>query len=244
MEGSRYAHVPLAAASVLLLLGVITGLVGHGVGGWTLPWHFGPPAPGVLALAPSGPEGTGSPADRRAPVAIPRPAPRAGERRAAALAPAAAPLRFVLESGPFASPEVADRMEEQLNRLGHATVRFRHQDLMRLYVVSLAGFAARDEALEAAQQARRGTVVDGADGPEVVVAQTRSLGEAVAAARPLRARGAEVRVTEALAPIVVYQLRYGRFDRRADAQTLREELARDGVASRVVGLPAPAVRAR
>ena len=50
MEGSRYAHVPLAAVSVLLLLGVITGLVGHGVGGWTLPWHFGPPAPGDDAL--------------------------------------------------------------------------------------------------------------------------------------------------------------------------------------------------
>jgi hypothetical protein len=244
MEGLRYAHVPLAALSVLLLLGVITGLMGYGVGGWNLPWHFGPPAPGVVALAPSGPEGTASPVDRRAPAAVPRVLPRAGERQAAAREPVGAPLRFVLESGPFASPELADRMEEQLNQLGHATVRFRHQDLMRLYVVSLTGFAARDEALEAAQQARRGTVVDGPDGPEVVVAQTRSLGEAVAAARPFRARGAQVRMTEALAPIVVYQLRYGHFGRRADAQTLREELARDGVASRVVGLPAPAVRAR
>src|SRR5207247_9316500 len=125
---------------------------------------------------------------------------RSGRRLAATRAAAAPPLRVALESGPSASPEPEDPMEEQLNQLGHATVRFRHQDLMRLYVVSLTGFAARDEALEAAKQARRGTVVDGPDGPEVVVAQTRALGEAVAAARPFRARGAQVRMTEALAP--------------------------------------------
>jgi hypothetical protein len=56
----------------------------------------------------------------------------------------------------------------------------------------------------------------------------------VAAARPLRARGFEVRVSEALAPSGEYHLRYGQFTRRADAQAYREALARRGIASRVV----------
>jgi cell division protein FtsN len=234
----RYTHVPLAAVSVLLLLGAIVGLVIHRVGGWDPPWHFGPPAPGVVALAPSGSEGTGAPSVRARPPTL------TAERRSTPMDPAAATAPFVLESGPFASPDVADRTEEQLNRLGHPTVRFRHQDSTRLYVVSLTGFAGRDEALEAARQAGRGSVVDGPEGPEVVVAQLPSLGEAVAAARPFRARGIDVRVTEALAPIVVYHLRYGRFERRGEAQALREQLAREGIPSQVVGVPVPVVRAR
>jgi len=229
----RYTHVPLAAVSVLLLLGAIVGLVVYRVGGWDPPWHFGPPAPGVVALAPSGSEGSAAPSVR---ARI--------EQRSTPADPAASPAHFVLESGPFPSPEVADRTEEQLNRLGHPTVRFRQQDSTRLYVVSLTGFAGRDEALEAARQAGRGSVVDGPEGPEVVVAQLASLGEAVAAARPFRTRGIDVRVTEALAPIVVYHLRYGRFERRVEAQALREELAREGIPSRVVGVPAPLLRAR
>ena len=61
-----------------------------------------------------------------------------------------------------------------------------------------------------------------------------SLSAAVAAARPLRARGLEVRVGEALAPNGQYHIRYGQFARRADAQAYREALARRGITSRVV----------
>jgi len=61
-----------------------------------------------------------------------------------------------------------------------------------------------------------------------------SLGEAIAAARPLRARGFEVRVSEALSQAAIYFLRYGQFSTRAQAQALRNELARGGIKSRVV----------
>jgi hypothetical protein len=241
MLGRYYSHVPLAAACMLLVLAAIVWLIVHRLDGWDPPWQPGTLAPGLVRLAPGGPEVASPPLDR--PVAPrPRPAPAVMARPPETTPPA--PPQFVIESGPFGSPDVADQMEERLNRLGHATIRFRQQDTTRLFVVSLTGFAAREEALEAAQQAGRGSVMDGPDGPEVVVAQLRSLGEAVAAARPLRARGLDVRVTEALAPIVIYHLRYGRFERRADAQLLREELARDGIPGRVVSLVPPMVRAR
>jgi hypothetical protein len=80
----------------------------------------------------------------------------------------------------------------------------------------------------------RGTVVEEAGVPEVVLGRHPSLAAAVAAARPLRARGLDVRVTEALAPGAQYHLRYGQFARRVDAQAYRDALARRGIQSRVV----------
>jgi hypothetical protein len=240
MLGSRYSHVPLAAVCMLLVLAALTWLIIQRLDGWDPPWET---TPSIPAPIPTTSDGSPPPSPPLEPpiAAGPRPARAALDQRLESAPPVA---RFVIESGPFGSTEVADRMEERLNRLGHATIRFRQQDTTRLYVVSLTGFAAREEALETAQQLGRGSVMDGPDGPEVVVAQLHSLGEAVAAARPLRARGLDVRVTEALAPIVIYHLRYGRFARRADAQTLREELAREGIPGRVVSLVPPVIRAR
>ena len=241
MFDRRYSHVPLAAACMLLVIVAIGWLVVHRLDGWDLPWQFGAPSPEVVPLPSSEPSTTPPPLDR--PPAT-RPRSASAPTEVPPETARAAPLVFVLESGPFGSPEVAEQMEDRLNRLGHTTVRFRQQDTTRLYVVSLTGFAAREEAVEAARLVGRGSVIDGPDGPEVTVAQLRSLGEAVAAARPLRDRGLDVRISEALAPTVLYHLRYGRFEQRGEAQALREELARNGIVGRVVSLAPPLVRAR
>jgi hypothetical protein len=79
-------------------------------------------------------------------------------------------------------------------------------------------------------------VVEDAGVAEIVLGRHPSLAEAVAAARPIRARGFEVRVREALAPSFVYHVRYGQFARHADAQAYREALAHRGIQSRVVKL--------
>jgi hypothetical protein len=113
-------------------------------------------------------------------------------------------------------------------------VRFRREDTVRLFVVTATGFASPDEARQAARELGRGTVVEEAGVAGVVLGRHPSLAEAVAAARPLRARGLEVRVDEALAPSGQYQLRYGQFARHVDAQAYREALARRGIRSRVV----------
>jgi hypothetical protein len=77
-------------------------------------------------------------------------------------------------------------------------------------------------------------VVEEAGATEVLLGRHPSLAAAVAAARPLRARGFEVRVSEALVPNGQYHIRYGQFARRADAQAYREALARRGITSQVV----------
>jgi hypothetical protein len=113
-------------------------------------------------------------------------------------------------------------------------VRFRKEDTTRLFVITATGFASSDEARQAARELGRGTVVEEAGVTEIVLGRHRSLAEAVAAARPLRARGFEVRVNEALTTSGQYHIRYGQFARRADAQAYREALARRGIRSRVV----------
>jgi len=227
---SRYTHVPLAVASVVALVAVIAWLAIERFG---LSWPLGAPMPSVVAIPaepdPADPPGlattsapvTASPVDVDPGSAFGRRAP-------------VPPERFVLESGPFVSGDAADRVETEVNRLGHQTVRFLKQDVARLFVVTATGFASAEDARQAVRELGRGTVVEEAGVPEVVVSRHPSLAEAVAAARPLRARGFEVRVREALAPSFLYLVRYGQFARHADAQAYREALARRGIESRVV----------
>jgi hypothetical protein len=227
---TRYTHVPLAAASVVLLVAVLVWLVVDRLGGPWPRWRgLTAPAPSVVAVPAAvdpdrgtaeGPPGAGSPLPPAgAPVTRP---------------PAPALERFALESGPLPAGEAMDRLEAELNRLGHATVRFRKEDTTTLFVVTATGFASPDEARQAVREIGRGTIVEEAGASEVLLGRHASLAAAVAAARPLRARGFEVRVSEALAPSGQYHLRYGQFARRADAEAYREALARRGIASRVV----------
>jgi hypothetical protein len=231
---SRYTHVPLAAASVVVLAAVILWLLAYRLGGpWPRWLGLAPPSPSVVAI-PSSP-------DARENAVPPERAPGPGQPETplpgtpvVPRPPPPTPERYALESGPFPPGEAADRLEGELNRLGHATVRFRKEDTMRLFVVTATGFASSDEARQAARELGRGAVVEEAGIPEVVLGRHPSLAAAIAAARPLRARGFEVRVSEALAPSGQYHLRYGQFTRRADAQAYREALSRRGIVSRVV----------
>lgn len=224
---SRYTHVPLAAASVVLLAAVIA---------WLLvdrPWPrwrgLSSPPPAVVAVPAVPDAADGVPSERAPGPGQPEPPPAPVARP-----PAPTPERWVLESGPFLAGEPMDKLEAELNRLGHATVRFRKEDTATLFVVTATGFASADEARQAVREIGRGTIVEEAGTSEVILGRHTSLAAAVAAARPLRARGFEVRVSEALAPSGEYHLRYGQFTRRADAQAYREALARRGIASRVV----------
>ena len=224
---SRYTHVPLAAASVVLLAAVIA---------WLLvdrPWPrwrgLSSPPPAVVAVPAVPDAADGVPSERAPGPGQPEPPPAPVARP-----PAPTPERWVLESGPFLAGEPMDKLEAELNRLGHATVRFRKEDTATLFVVTATGFASADEARQAVREIGRGTIVEEAGTSEVILGRHASLAAAVAAARPLRARGFEVRVSEALAPSGQYHLRYGQFTRRADAQAYREALARRGIASRVV----------
>lgn len=233
-----YAHVPLALVSVLLMVFLIAGLLGRRVDGvWDSALRIGTPVgtpvaitparaapPRVLELAPA-PEPSASP------VAIAVPSLPVRVELPAAAAPS---NRYVLESGPFLTAEVADRVEDQLNQLGYATVRFRTQKVRRLYRVVLTGFASAAEARRAVAHVGRGTVVTGDEGPAVLVERYFSLREAVAAGRALRARNLQVRVDQDLGPAVIYHVRYGQFGTETAAEARSEELAALGLASQVV----------
>ena len=231
---TRYTHVPLAAASVVVLAVVIAWLLLDRLGGpWPLWRGLATPPPSVVAIPPSPEAGDRAIATERT-LEVERPGtPATGVPVTPRFPPPAAEL-YALESGPFPPGEAADRLEGELNRLGHGTVRFRKEDTARLFVVTATGFASSDEARQAVREIGRGTVVEEGGIPEVVLGRHPSLAAAVAAARPLRARGFEVRVSAALVPSGQYHIRYGQFARRADAQAYREALARRGIVSRVV----------
>jgi len=231
---SRYTHVPLAAASVVVLAAVIAWLLVYRLGGPWPHWRgLAAPPPSVVAV-PAAPEATNSPVSAERVAGSGEVDASAANLAMPPRPPAPAPERYALESGPFPPGEAVDRLEAELNRLGHSTVRFRKEDTARVFVVTATGFASVDEARQAARDLGRGTVVEEAGVPEVVLGRHPSLAAAVAAARPVRARGFEVRVSEALAPNGQYHIRYGQFARRADAQAYREALARRGIVSRVV----------
>jgi SPOR domain len=228
---SRYTHVPLAAASVVLLAAVIAWLLVDRLAGPWPRWRGLSSPPPAVVTVPAVPDAADGavPSERAPRPGQPEPPPAPVARP-----PAPTPERWVLESGPFLAGETMDKLEAELNRLGHATVRFRKEDTATLFVVTATGFASADEARQAVREIGRGTIVEEAGASEVILGRHASLAAAVAAARPLRARGFEVRVSEALAPSGQYHLRYGQFARRADAQAYREALARRGIASRVV----------
>ncbi len=229
---SRYKHVPLAAASVGVLVVIIAWLLVDRLGGPRPRWPgLAVPSPSVVAI-PATPEATegGVPPERGpGPSETLTSGPLVTSRQ-----PTPPPELYALESGPMPPGETADRLEGELNRLGHATVRFRKEDLVRLFVVTATGFTSADEARQAVRELGRGTVVEESGITEVVLGRHATLSAAVAAARPLRAKGFEVRVGEVLAPNGQYHIRYGQFARRADAQAYREALARRGITSRVV----------
>lgn len=238
----RYAHVSLGLVSVLLVVAVIAWILVRRVDGvWDTAFRIAAPARAVVtiapapALAPATPPAP-PPEPAEPPAAPGPPAPPLPDPAPAAEPPAAVPPpeRYVLESGPFTSADAADRIEDQLNRLGYATVRFRKQEVRRLYVVVATGFPSAREARRGATELGRGAVVETEDGAELQVDRLPSLHEAIAVARAVRAHGVEVRVDEDLSPTAIYHLRYGQFGSEAAARARSEELALFGLASRVL----------
>jgi hypothetical protein len=242
--GRRYTHVPLGLVSVLLVVVLIAWLLERRVDGiWEAALRIAGPVPVAVTLAAPAPSPPpAAPARPETPppagiLALPEEPPPAPAPIAVVPAPPAASLvaeRYALESGPFLSAEAADRVEDQLNHLGYATVRFRKQEVHRLYVVRAVGFASVADARRAADELGRGHVVEGDEGVELVVERLATLGEAIVAARPVRKRGFEVRLDDGPSPVVIYHVRYGQFASPAGAEARAEELALFGVVSRVV----------
>lgn len=257
----RYAHVPLGIVSVLLVVAVIAWLIErHADELWDPARRIAAPVPAAVTIATISTPAAAAPVpDPPVPAVRPAPAPPvstvpapppasppvpAPEAPIAAAPPipvvappqvaATPPERYALESGPFGSAEAADRIEDQLNHFGYATVRFRKQEVRRLYVVTVATFGSARDARRAAADLGRGTVVEGGGGIVLQVDRLLSMGEAVAAARQVRERGYDVRVDEDLSPAVIYHVRYGQFPTQAAAEARGDELALFGVASRVV----------
>jgi hypothetical protein len=240
--GRHYAHVPLGLVSMLLIVVIIASLLERRVDGvWDPALRIAAPVPVAVTITPV-PAGAAEPPAVAVPPgpSIATPAPVPAPIRAPAPEPPAPPPveppadRYVLESGPFASADTADRVEDQLNRLGFSTVRFRKQEVRRLYAVAALGFASAREARKAAGELGRGVVVETDDGAELQVDRLPTMREAIVVARGLRARGFEVRVDENLSPAVIYHVRYGQFSSQASADARSGELALFGLASRVV----------
>jgi hypothetical protein len=242
--GRRYAHVPLGLVSVLLVVVLIAWLLERRIDGvWEAALRIAGPVPVAVTLAaplpPAAPAVAAPPEALPAADALALPAepPPVVAPAPVAIAPPVAGAggeRYVLESGPFLSAEAADRVEDQLNHLGYPTVRFRKQEVRRLYVVRAVGLASVGEAQRAADELGRGLVVEGDGGVELIVERLATLGEAIVAARPARARGFEVRIAAAASPVVIYHVRYGQFASQGVAEARGEELALFGLVSRVV----------
>ena len=240
--GRRYTHVPLGLVCVLLVVVLIAWLLERRVDGiWEAALRIAGPVPVAVTLAAVPPPTPAVPRPETplptGPLALPEEPPPAPAPPAVVPALPAASLvaeRYALESGPFLSAEAADRVEDQLNHLGYATVRFRKQEVRRLYVVRAVGFGSVADARRAAHELGRGHVVEGDEGVELVVERLATLGEAIVAARPVRKRGFEVRLDDGPSPVVIYHVRYGQFSSPARAEARAEELALFGVVSRVV----------
>jgi hypothetical protein len=231
------ARLPLAAVTLLVLLsGLVAWLVGERRPG---PGSAETDSAPIVTIAPE----TSSPPEQGPPAASslvlpPPPAtgpPFAGQGAREPRRRLPEVESYALESGPFPSPEATDRVEDEINRLGYSTIRFRKQDAPRVHLVTLTGFPTLDEARRVATDLGRGVAVENSGEPEVLLDQLPSLTDAITAARLLQTQGYEVRVTEAVSP-PLYHLRYGRFGNRGQAEALRDELSASGIKSRVVRL--------
>jgi len=222
----RYADLSLGLAVVTLLVLLTAAGLGRRLDG-----VFGPSPPRAVLSVP---------AEVAAPPEAPTPATGPAANRAAAPGgpPAegdASAARYAMEAGPFLAAEAADRMEELLNRLGYATIRFRKQEVTRHYRVTVEGLDSLEGAQRVVAALGRGTVVEApGGGVHVEVTKAASLREAVVAGRALKARGLEIRIVSTESPTTIYHVRYGQFLSEDEARGRGRELEQLGVESRVV----------
>jgi cell division protein FtsN len=196
------------------------------------------PAPGDAAPR-------AAPADEPAPPPAAPAAASAGDSRAPAAVlsaravPARLAARYSLDLGTFAVVEDAERAEAQLNQAGFSTVRFRQQEPVRLFTVTLASPPDPDETQAIVSRLREDgfaqTVMpEGAWGTDIRVAQAIPLRTAVRVAERLRSAGHEPRVWAEAARAGQVTLRHGTFTSREEAEAVGREISRLGMDNEVV----------
>ena len=157
-------------------------------------------------------------------------------------APAAAPAvavttRFALEMGPFTSAAEAERVERVITQAGFPTVRSRQATGPALYAVLLERIPGATEAQALVGTLREQGLAEATvirQDPAVVrAAEPLPLRRAVELAERLRAGGHQVRVA-AQPGESAYTIRHGTFPSQAEADARAEELARLGLAPKVV----------
>ncbi|HEV8643923.1 MAG TPA: polysaccharide biosynthesis tyrosine autokinase [Methylomirabilota bacterium] len=187
-----------------------------------------PAAPSAKAITPATPSARATaPTLTPAPAAVPTPAETS------------APARFAVEFGPFPTVTDAERMERQLNQVGHQTVRFRQQTGAAQYAVliervpSLAEAQALIATLQ--EQGFPEALVLGTGQPlSVRVGELMVLRGAVQLAERLRARGQQIRIAVQPGEAVTFVIRHGNFASRDDAEDRGQELTRLGLPNHVV----------
>lgn len=232
----RYSNLSLGVVVFALLLALVTLQLGQRLEGvWgNSPPHVIAPTPFQASLSSSGP----APVQSAAPQ--PGRAPAAPDASTAPARRASPTPRYALEVGPFLAAEAADQMEDLLNRLGYATIRFRTREVTRHYRVSLEGYDSVETAKRVVADLGRGRVVQTpGGGAHVEVTKAASLKEAVAAGRALQRQGYQPRIVSTESPTVIYHVRYGQFVSESEARTRGRELELFGIESRVVRSSGP-----
>jgi hypothetical protein len=202
---------------------------------------IGKPGPALPALGDR-PSVAATPGglDRPAPGA-PSTGPFPGPSGVAALEvpPAAAPVRFAVELGPFVMPGEAEGVERQLTQAGYAAVRVRQQTGAAVYAVLVEKIPTVRDAQALVASLRddgfgEAKVLGESEPLRVRVGTPLPLRGAVQVAESLRALGHHVRVAAQPGEAPSFVVRHGNFSSAEEAQAKSQELIRLGLANQVV----------
>jgi sporulation related protein len=153
--------------------------------------------------------------------------------------PAAAPVRFAVELGPFAMPGEAEGVQRQLDQAGYQTIRVRQQTGAAVYAVIVERIPTKRDAQALVASLREEgfgeAKVLGENEPlRVRVGTPLPLRAAVQVAENLRAAGHHVRVAAQPGEAPSFVIRHGTFTSAEEAQAKSQELVRLGLANQVV----------
>ena len=148
---------------------------------------------------------------------------------------------YALDFGTFLRADEAEQREAQLNQAGFSTVRFSRPDPGRLFSVSLPLPRDPVEARTLIDRLREDGFVDakaiGGDAFAIRIVAGMPLRTAVRIAGRLRGAGHDPLVSVEARRAEQIGLRHGHFTSREEAESVKGELARLGVAAEVVRIP-------
>jgi hypothetical protein len=146
--------------------------------------------------------------------------------------------RYALDFGTFFGVDEAERAEAQLNQAGFSTVRFSRQDPGRVFSVSLPVPRDPDEGHALVDRLRAdgfvGVQATAGDAIAIRIVAGVPLRTAVRIAGRLRDAGHDPRVAAEAPRTGQIGLRHGHFTSRQEAEAVKGELTRLGVAAEVV----------